>query len=764
MASVFLAEDLEHGRLVALKVLHPELAAALGRERFLHEIRVTARLDHPHILPVLASGDAAGLLWYTMPYVEGESLRSRLEREIQLPLADTLRIASAVADALDYAHGRGVVHRDIKPENILLAHGHARVADFGIARALESAGGEKLTQTGTAIGTPTYMSPEQAGGGPVDGRSDIYSLGCVLYEMLAGEPPFTGPTPQAVIARRLVETPRPLVATRDQLPPGVDNAVAKALARVPADRFQTATEFTDTLGRAAASPALPIAAPARRPSGSRRHLIAPLGLFVLLAIALLVWMGHFAGQSVATPERLSKAASVAVLPFRNLGRDSAEEYLSDGITEDLINSLGRVPDVRVVARTSAFSFKGKSEDIRQVGARLGVGAVVEGSLRRVGDTLRVTAQLIDIANGYQLWTGRYDRPSRELLAMEDELSRAILTVLSPKSAAGLAASPSGKPTDDPEAYKLFLRANYHMGKLTERDFRSALNLYDSAIGLDPTFALAYAGLSGAYAGLYGTFLSAAEGMPKAKAAALRALELDSSLAEGYVALSSIQSQYEWNWKAAERSLLKAIKLNPGITVARSAYGWLLTILGRLGEAATQLQWARQHDPLDLNLEVMMAWPAYYGRRFDEAIERLGKTVRGDSSFVGGQFRLGEAYAYKGVFDSAEARLEAARGLIGNHPDVLGRLGYVYARSGRAQKARAIIDTLRSHYKKGKSDEPYDLAIVYTALGEKDRALDWLDTAYAERSTWIQFAKVSPELDSLRTEPRFQVFLRKLGLD
>jgi serine/threonine-protein kinase len=698
-----------------------------------------------------------------MPYVEGESLRDRLEREIQLPITDALRIAGQVADGLDYAHARGVVHRDIKPENILLSHGHARVADFGIARALESAGGEKLTQTGTAIGTPTYMSPEQAGGGPVDGRSDIYSLGCVLYEMLAGEPPFTGPTPQAVIARRFTETPRPLAATRDQLPSGIDAAVSKALARVPADRFQSATEFTDSLARAASAPVVAPTVPPPRARKSQRQLIAPLGLFALLVIALLLWRRRSESQP-ADLDSPPKAASVAVLPFRNLGRDSSEEYLSDGITEDLINSLGRIPAVRVVARTSAFSFKGKSEDVRQVGAQLGVGAVVEGSLRRVGDTLRVTAQLINSANGYQLWSGRFDRPQGQLLAIEDDLSRAILKVLSPKAAAAKLASPAARPTDDPEAYKLFLKANYHMGKLTEPDFRAALNLYDSAIGLDPTFALAYAGLSGAYAGLYGTFLSAAEGMPKAKAAALRALQLDSTLAEGYVALSVIQSQYEWNFKAAEQSLLRAIELNPGTTAARGAYGWLLTILGRPEEAAAQLSRARRDNPLDLNLEVMMAWPYYYTRRFDQAIELLGRTVRGDSSFVGGQFRLGEAYAYKGVYDSAEARLEAARALIGNHPDVLGRLGYVYARSGRREKAQAIVDTLRSHYKKGKSDEPYDLAVVYTALGEKERALDWLDTAYAERSTWIQFAKVSPELDPLRSEPRFKAFLRKLGFE
>jgi serine/threonine-protein kinase len=453
-----------------------------------------------------------------------------------------------------------------------------------------------------------------------------------------------------------------------------------------------------------------------------------------------------------------------VLPFRNLGPDSSEEYLSDGMTEDLINSLGRVPDLRVVARTSAFTFKGKSEDVRKVGARLGVGAVVEGSLRRIGDTLRVTAQLINIADGYQLWSGRYDRPYGELLAIEDELSRAILRVLSPQAVAGLAPSGDGKATDNPEAYKLFLRANYHMGKLTERDFRAALNLYDSAIGLDPTFALAYSGLSGAYGALYGTFLSAAEGMPKAKAAALRALQLDASLAEAYVSLGGVQMSYEWDWKGAEQSFRRAVELKPGLATARHGYGWLLTILGRLDEAETQLKYARQLDPLDLNIEVMQAWPYYYSRRFGEAIELLRKTVRADSNFLGGQFRLGEAYAYEGVFDSAEARLQAARALMGNHPDVLGRLGYVYALSGRRHKARAIADTLRSHYKKGQTDEPYDLAVVYTALGEKDRAIDWLDTAYAERSTWVPFAKVSPELDSLRAEPRFRAFLKKLRLD
>jgi TolB-like protein/Tfp pilus assembly protein PilF len=763
MATVYLAHDLKHSRLVALKVLHAELAAAVGPERFLREIKVTARLDHPHILPVLASGDAAGLLWYTMPYVEGESLRDRLRRESQLSVDEALRIACEVADALDYSHSHGVVHRDVKPENILLAHGHARVADFGVARALEAAGGEKLTGTGLAIGTPLYMSPEQASGGQVDGRSDIYSLGCVLYEMVAGEPPFTGPTPQAVLVRRLTETPRPLGATRERLPAGLERVVTKALGRVPADRFQTAAKFNQALAQAGSTPASEARRVARPLASARQLFLLGAALLFLVAVTYLAGR-HLARRGTGGPAPPARLASVAVLPFRNLGSDSREEYLSDGMTEDLINALGRTPELRVVARTSAFTFKGKAEDIRKVGAQLNVGAVVEGSFRKLGDTLRVTAQLVSVNDGYQLWSGRYDRPSADLLAIEDELTRAILRALSPRAAGALDTSRATSPTDSPEAYKLYLKGRYHLGKMTEGDYRNALKYFDEAIGLDPTFALAYTGLAGAYGALYGTFLPAAEGMPKAKAAALRALELDPNLAEAHGSLGGVQMMYEWDWRGAERSFRRAVELKPNDAGTHSSLGWLLIVLGRFGEAAGQLNQARQLDPLSLHVEVTAVWPLFYGRRYDEAIDALRKTVSADSSFVGAQFRLAEAYTLKGEFGQAQARWQAVRALIGDHSDVLGRLGYLYAVSGQRQKAYAIADTLRARYHKGLSDEPYDIAVVYTGLGETEKALGWLETAYEERSSWITFAKVSAELDPLRAEPRFRALLEKLGLN
>jgi serine/threonine-protein kinase len=441
MAVVYLARDLRHDRPVALKVVHAELARALGRERFLREIRTVARLQHPHILSVHDSGEAAGRLWFTMPYVEGESLRSRLARERQLPLGDALRITTECARALDHAHQHGVIHRDIKPENILLtADGSTLVADFGIAKAMgpsraalgqpgagteAPAETEALTETGWVVGTPAYMSPEQAAGQrALDERTDIYSLACVLYEMLAGEPPYVGATAQAMIAKRLTE-PVPKLTTLRQVPSSIERAVTTALARSPADRFRTAGE----LAAALTEPAAP-AAPDQR---SRRPARALVRRTAVVAAAMMIG-GSLAWILLSRPWESSKADSVAVLPFANLSPSPGNEYFSDGIAEELIAALGRVEGLRVAARTSAFAFKGRNADLGEIRQRLGVETVLEGSVRRSGERVRVTAQLVDARNGHQLWSDVYERDARDVFAVQQELSQAIAVALRGKLA------------------------------------------------------------------------------------------------------------------------------------------------------------------------------------------------------------------------------------------------------------------------------------------------------------------------------------------
>ena len=764
MSRVFVAQETALGRRVVVKTLPPELAGGLDGERFHREIRLAASLQHPHVVPVHSAGHASGLLYYTMPFVEGESLRHRLEREGVLPVAEVVRLLREITEALCYAHRRGIIHRDLKPANILLEGGHALVTDFGIAKAIVAATGKSdrfatLTATGMVLGTPAYMAPEQAAGDQTDTRADLYALGCLAYELLTGRPPFAGTSAQALIAAHIAHEPEPVTSRRPGVPWELSQLVTRLLEKRPADRPQSADEVLRDLESVGAR-------------GRRAPPLRTLVVYVACSLAVLgvayiamvrLGLPDWVMRGAGAPAQPIRPVSVAVLPFRSLGPDQRDEYLSDGLTEDLINTLGRVPGIRVVARTSAFMFKGKAEDVRTVGAKLNVGAVVEGSVRRLGDTLRVTAQLVNVSDGYQMWAERYDRPSAGLLRLEEDVARSILGALRPGMANELDTARTG-PTDNPEAYKLYLKGRYHLGKQTEADFRAAVRYFDQAIGLDPTFALAYSGLSGAYGSLYGTFLPAADGMPKAKAAALKALELDPELADGYSTLGGVQMTYEWDWRGAERSFQRAVELQPSDAGARGIYGSLLVVLGRFDEAAIQLDQARRLDPLSLHIEVTATWPLYYGRRYDEAIAALRKTVAADSSFVGAQFRLGEAYIHKGEFRLAEARLQAASALIGNHSDVVGRMGYLYAVSGRREEARVIVDTLRARYRKGRSDEPYDLAIVYAGLGEKEKALDWLDTAYAERSSWVTFVKVSPELDTLRNEPRFQALLGKLALD
>jgi len=752
MATVYLARDLKHDRPVALKVLRPDLAAVLGGERFLREIRLTAQLQHPHILTLIDSGEADGFLYYVMPYVEGESLRQRLEREGQLPLDEALRITRAVASALDFAHGRGVIHRDIKPENIMLHQGEPMVADFGIALAVSTAGRERLTETGLSLGTPAYMSPEQASSEPrLDGRSDQYSLACVLYEMLAGEPPYTGPTAQAIIAKRFSE-PAPHLRTVRDVPEGVEQAVTKALAKVPAARFATAAQFGSALAderpavRAAASP-------------RRRRLVVLLGVPVLAvaAVGVLQWRARASTGFSALP-------SVAVLPFTNLSGDTATDYFSDGMTEELINALVQVEGLRVPARTSTFAFKGRTADISEVGRRLNVANVVEGSVRREGTTVRITAQLITVANGYHVWSRTYDRDLRGVLAVQEEIARAIAGALEVKLRRVDVAALARRHPENLEAYDLYLRGRYFWYRRTADGMRKAIEYYQRAIALDSGYALAYSGLADTYvlAGQFG-YVPRREAYPKAKAAALKAVALDSGLAEGFVSLARVRQNYDWDWPGAQQAFRRAIELNPRYGLAHSWYGLflgtVLSVKGRADEAIREGRLAIELDPLNGAFNNNHGLTLLGARRYTDAIEYYSKSVDLLPKWTDPHWGLGRAYLGIAKYDQALAEFETARRLAATN--ISSAVAIVHARMGRRGEALDLLRELQRHA--GAPDSWSVVASLYAALGDRERTLAALDTAVERRAFDFGPTLGDPQWDLVRSDPRFARILTKAGL-
>jgi len=754
MATVYLARDLRHGRAVAIKVLRPEIAAALGPERFLREIEVAARLTHPHILALHDSGQAGGSLYYVMPYIEGESLRDRLDREGQLPLEDALRITREVAGALSYAHSHDVVHRDIKPENILLSGGEAVVADFGIARAITQAAGSKLTETGIPIGTPAYMSPEQAsGGGVIDGRSDVYSLACVLYEMLVGEPPYTGPNAQVVIAKRFTDPVPSVRRLRDTIPPTMDAAITKALAKAPTDRFATAAQFGEALE-----------APAQRARDTGRRtsrLAAGAGLAATLVVAaagLFVLSRPHGTPALAGPP----GQSIAVLPFVNVSGAPQEEYLSDGISEELINALSKLPQLKVVARPSSFAFKGKNEDVRQIGQALQVATVLGGSVRRAANRLRVTAQLTDARNGYNLWSETYDREMGDVFAVEDGISHAIMRALQMHLVSEDSLTLLRRPTHDVEAYDLYLKGRYFYDKAGFGPVQQALAYFQQALAHDSNYALAYAGIADAYQRLTAsTYLRPREGMAKARAAALKALALDPTLADAHASMGDQLCVYEWDASAAEREFRRAIELNPSLANAHYFYANCLVAHGRLAEALAEARRAHELDPLNPEVATARAWALYVARRYDEAIAVMQKSLDLEPGLAHGHMLLALPLAGKGSYAEALAEARKMAALAGDAPNFAGILGYIAGRAGERAEAQHILTALE---RRPPGNTAFAIALVHLGLGHTDQALRWLQAAYEERAEWLVMVTPAPCFDPLRSDPRFSALMRKIGIE
>jgi eukaryotic-like serine/threonine-protein kinase len=765
MATVYLAHDLKHDRPVALKILHPELAATLGPERFEREIRYAARLQHPHILGVHDSGEAAGQLWFTMPFVDGESLRDRLRRERQLSQAEALRIATETARALEHAHQHGVIHRDIKPENILLTRdGSALVADFGIARALD--GADALTQTGMTIGTAFYMSPEQAAGEPhLDGRTDIYSLGCVLYEMLAGEPPFTGPNVQSVLAKQLSVPAPPLSVVRGSTPLGVERALERALAKSPADRFATAAEFAEALleaptAGASAGTVRPThdTAASRAPGRSRPGRTVVIAGLLLLTAVLGVWVWRRQAGSPALASDPKRNQSIAVLPLANVGGDSAEEYFADGMTDELTNALSKVPGMRVASRTSAYVFKGRRDvDAREIGRRLNVGTLLEGAVRRSGDRLRVTAQLTSADDGLTLWSESYEREPKDVFAVQDEIARSIVGALQGRFAISSALERRHVP--NLEAHDLLLQAEFFYRRKTEPDLRKALSLYQAALAKDSGYAEAWAGMSSVWTWLADDWVRPREGFPKAKEAVLRALALDSMLAEGHDALGTVLAQYDWDFAGAEREFRKAIALDPNLAVGYSDLGDVLSTIGRAREGEEQSRKALLLDPLEPYYSTVLAGMVRQQGRYEEAIALYQKALELEPGYTRALLGVAEARIKQGRKDEA---LE----ILGRTPE-MGSLvaiakAQLEARAGRREAALRLARELSEASKKAYI-RPDGVAGVYASLGERDSAFTWLDRAYSERSSSLIGLNVVSVWDPIRSDPRFVELVRKIGL-
>jgi serine/threonine protein kinase/Flp pilus assembly protein TadD len=693
MATVYLAKDRKHDRAVALKVLHPELSSSLGPDRFLREIKVAARLNHPHILPLHDSGEASGFLYYVMPYVEGESLRSRLNRDGKLPLDEALYLARGIAGALDYAHRHQVVHRDIKPENIMLHEGEAMVMDFGIAKAVSVAAGDTLTQTGMMVGTPAYVSPEQAAGEAViDGRSDQYSLACMLYEILSGKKAFMGATAQQTLSRRFTDPVPSIRKVEPTVPDEIEEALTKAMSKEPRERYSTSGEFAKAL----------------------------------------VWPKVSTPSDMTTVKQAAAPKSIAVLPFADMSPERENGYFTDGMAEEIINALTTIKALRVASRTSSFAFKGTTEDIRQVGKKLDVATVLEGSVRKAGNKLRITAQLVNVADGYQLWSQRYDRDMEDVFAIQDEIAQNIVKALRVILSEDEKRAIEKVPTVNVEAYECYLRGRQFFHQFRKQSIEFARQMFNKAIEIDPTYALAYAGVADCCSVLYTNFDATEANLANAELASRRALELAPQLAEAHVARGLAVSLLG-NHGEAETEFETAMGLNPQLFDAAYMFARALLAQGKHEKAAKMFERAMELRPEDYVVPNLLGG----------AYATLGRTA--DSQ-----------RAYRRDVEAARKRLE----LNPDDPRALYMGGTALSRLGEAAKAKDWANQALA-ISPGDATVLYNVACIYATSGEADQAISLLEKAvglgFGHRS-WIAN---DSDFESLRQHPRFQTLLASL---
>ena len=753
MSRVFLAEDSALGRRVVVKVLSPDLAAGVNHERFRREIQLAARLQHSNIVPVLSAGESDGLPYYVMPYVDGESLRGRIAREGALPIDDTIAIIRDVAEALSYAHRQGVVHRDIKPDNILLGSHHAVVTDFGVAKAISASSttSGSITSLGSTMGTPNYMAPEQAAADPnSDHRADLYALGVVAYEALAGRAIFGQRSPQAMFFAHAVETPAPITNLRADTPPAIAELVMRLLEKTPEKRPQSADEVIELLrgARGAATVQLKAFQPRRIPV----RAIAALGVIVAAAAALLAVKG------LQKPVPSTDRRSIAVLPFEEIGGNAADAHFGDGISEELIDALSKLRQLKVAGRTSSFAFRASTRDVKDIGNALGVGTILTGSVQRASNTIRVRAQLTDVTTGFTVWSQSYDSDPTDVFGVQDKISNAIVSALSLQLGAGEATAIKSRQTSI-EAYDQYLQgmqAWNQRGSGIPRSF----GFFKAAIALDSLYAPAYAGLAEAYltATNWG-YVAIADAIPIIRANAKKAVAIDSLSAEGHLALADLRCHHEYDFPGADREYAKALALNPNSVTTHYQYAWCIAGLGRFDEAIAEANRARELDPLNPQLFSALGRAYYLKGQWDEGLAAYEPKSKLPTDVASAYYWTSSFLVGRGDTAGAIAAIQKGATMSGNSPLYEGGRASIYAMIGRSDSARTIVARLA----RNPNPPTYQISTVYASLRDDAAALDWLDRAYAERTDWLPMMKYDRAFDRLRSNARFQAIQAKLKL-
>ena len=745
-----------------IKVLAPDLAAGVSADRFTREIRLTAKLQHPQIVPVLAAGLAAGLPYYVMPYIEGESLRDHLARTGPLPIGMAVGILRDVAKALDFAHARGVVHRDIKPGNILLTGESATVADFGIGKALSASattagGADALTGVGLVVGTPAYMAPEQAAGdASTDQRADLYALGVLGYEMLTGTSPFAGRPPRETIVAVLTEAPASIGARRPDAPVALVTLLTRCLAKDPGQRPQSATELLAALDNATTSGASPVArVPARR-----ARIGAAAGAVLLVAVGVFAVRAR-SGQDVREPAASGFEYAIAVLPCANVANDTAAEYFVDGITGELIGRLAQVPGLRVTPRASSLSLRGKGLELAEIGQRLRVGTIVECTIRRLGPNVRVTADLVDLKGERTLWAGTFEGALQGIVGLQDSIAQGVMVALR-LQLAGSSAHPRGPA--DTATYLMYLKGRYLWNQRTPDAMHRGIVMLERAVARDPSFAPAWAELANAYS-LAPAFAndSPSTSAPRARAAANRAIQLDSSLAQAQVALGIISTFYDRDYPRALELFDAASRLDSRDANAKLFRTWALMAQGRLDEALVAIREARQLDPLAQIINTRVATVLKNMRRFPEAEVEARHALELDSTNMIARFELANVLVQQGRYPEAFAAfppnaMELAQVEVGLQ---LGKLGYAFAMAGRRAEAleckRRLEDRSRTAYV-----SPFALAFLAAGLGDRAVLLHQLELGERQRVPYLIFVGVDPEFYPYRDEPRYRALVARVA--